>query len=48
MGWRMGDGDGYLHEWRVWFKSLSKEDQIRFIQNNPAPDEWVDFYDIKE
>jgi hypothetical protein len=48
LGWRMGDADGYLHTWRRWFQNLSKEDQIRFIQNNPTPDEWVDFYDIKE
>jgi hypothetical protein len=37
LGWRMGDADGYLHTWRVWFQSLSKEDQASFIQTIQHP-----------
>jgi hypothetical protein len=44
MGWRMGGGEDYLDEWRRWFVGLDPGTRETYIEQNPEPDGWEDFY----
>ncbi len=40
MGWRMGYGETYLHEWRDWCKTLSSEQLKEYQELFPYPCFW--------
>lgn len=44
IGWRMGDGETYLHEFEKWFITKSKEIQERYTIENSEPEDWEGFY----
>lgn len=45
MGYRMGRGEEYWHEFTGWFRSLIPEARAVFAAANPEPDDWKYFYE---
>lgn len=45
IGWRMGHGEAYMHEWAAYFHGLSPAGRRRYRQMFPAPDSWSGFYE---
>ena len=41
----MGAGEDYRYEWWDWYAALSAEEQRRYQEHYPAPEEWEGFYD---
>jgi hypothetical protein len=48
IGWRMGPGETYWDEFDRWYKNLPEDTRLRFRSDNPEPEGWDDFYDLKE
>ena len=44
MFWRMSSGEDYMMTWGQWYSELSIEDQKKYQQKFPEPDEWKEFY----
>lgn len=45
IGWRMGHGEVYWHEWGDWFRSISPKSQAYYQNEWPEPAEWSRFYE---
>ena len=51
IGWRMGDGDEYMHFWHTWYAELSAEKRALLRKRYPEPKEvtkglpWKGWYD---
>ena len=43
IGWRMGDGEGYVDEIYAWFKTLSDEDKVTYGNMFHKPQHWDAF-----
>ncbi|MEM8734045.1 MAG: hypothetical protein AAGG44_07480 [Planctomycetota bacterium] len=47
--WRQGPGEVYYDKWRTWFVALPSEEQERYMNRYPAPDDdslcFADFYE---
>jgi len=46
--WRMGPGEDCWDEFDRWYKSLTADARKRYRQENPEPEGWDGFYDLKE
>jgi 5-methylcytosine-specific restriction endonuclease McrA len=44
IGWRMGYGEGYWIEWKLWYCALGSEARAAYKQQWPEPDAWQGFY----
>ena len=44
IGWRMGAGETYSHNWNNWFKKLSSEEKVKYKNSWPEEKNWVGFY----
>ena len=45
MGWRMGPGEGFIMEYRSWFKALTDKETFNYKEKHKEPEEWVGFFD---
>ncbi|MCA2008592.1 hypothetical protein [Tritonibacter mobilis] len=45
MGWRMGPGEDYWHEFHDWILSLDRPEVDEFVLAFPEPESWAGFYD---
>jgi hypothetical protein len=45
IGWRMGDGEGYLDDFREWWKVQSEVIRANVRAKYPAIQGWERFYD---
>lgn len=43
IGWRMGDGEQYFHDWCRWWQRLSREQRERYRRRHPEPAAWKGF-----
>jgi hypothetical protein len=43
IGWRMGDGGGYLDDFRLWWKQQTEEARRIVRTTYPPPDAWRPF-----
>jgi hypothetical protein len=48
IGWRMGPGEDYWDEFDRWYKRKNPDHRKRYREENPEPDGWEGFYDLKE
>lgn len=46
--WRMGVGEDYAAQFDEWFGSLSPAAKAQYVTENPPPDGWTRFYQIRE
>ncbi|QLC20762.1 hypothetical protein HFP51_00320 [Parasphingopyxis sp. CP4] len=44
MGWRMGSGEDYWHDFSDWFRALDDQARAQYIAANPEPTGWEGFY----
>ncbi len=45
MGWRMGQGETYMDEFRAWFYGKnSRQQRVKIMNIYPATDNWEGFY----
>ncbi len=44
IGWRMGSGEYYIHEFGDWYSSLTVEDQKQYQLMFPEPKGWLGWY----
>ena len=44
IGWRMGDSEDYMCEWRAWYKGLSPAGKKSYREMYPEPGGWKGFY----
>ena len=44
IGWRMGYGEEYWDEFRVWWLAQTAEVRVRVQTNYPEPPGWSGFY----
>ena len=44
IGWRMGHGEVYWHQWVKWFRAISDEQQEVYQLEWPEPSDWAGFY----
>ena len=47
MGWRMGQGEAYLDNFRKWYFSNAREKRVEIMNKYPEPKEWKGFYKYK-
>ncbi|MEG3181011.1 hypothetical protein [Sphingomonas sp. LT1P40] len=44
IGWRMGLGEDYMAEFCDWFRTLTNDENERYVTRYPEPTEWSGFY----
>ena len=44
MAWKMGSGEDYRIDFAKWFRSLSDEKQLAYMEANPEPEEWHGYF----
>ena len=44
IGWRMGSGEVYWHDWMDWFRGLQEQERAAFATRWPEPEGWQGFY----
>jgi hypothetical protein len=44
IGWRMGEGEGYMDRWFESFAGLSDSDADAYVRQYPEPGGWIGFY----
>ena len=44
IGWVMGTGAEYWHQFTSWFKGLDDEERQAFMNAHPEPEGWRGFY----
>lgn len=44
VGWRMGWGEAYWDQWRVFFLALKDEERQRYRETWPEPESWQGLY----
>ena len=47
IGWRMGGGEDYMHDFHDWFDELSEDVKQQYIANNPEPEDWEHWWILK-
>lgn len=45
MGWRMGGGEDFWHDFCDWFRSLDDESRAAYSLAHPEPPDWKYFYE---
>lgn len=48
IGWRMGAGEDYKHDFYAWFRSLTPEQRADVRVRWPEPQEWAGYFDMLE
>lgn len=48
IGWRMGGGENYWHQWTPWFKALSQAARGQYRRDWPEPEGWKGFFEFVE
>ena len=48
IGWRMGHGEVYWHDWISWFRALSDTERDTYMAAWPEPAGWEGFYAFLE
>lgn len=45
IGWRMGESETYLYEFKSWRNScLTEESKRNYREVYPAPESWIEYY----
>ena len=48
IGWRMGYGESYVHEFNSWYQSLSPAEQKSYEERYPSPTLWKGYYNDED
>jgi hypothetical protein len=48
MGWRMGFGEEYMHQWETYYFGLNADDRNEYKVKFPEPESWPRWYQIIE